>query len=254
MDNLREAQIKMTQILDFVKNFCEENKIEYWLDYGTLLGAVRHNGFIPWDDDIDLGMDRKNYEKFYELFPKELSEKNSLYYCEKLKKDYLKIRVKENYLLKKDGTREEMNIDIFPYDYYDKKIINLLNKQCYYQNLKIKNKKTLGDKIRNIFIRLQRKYYKNILKKKLEYKINKGTFKEVNRNSCMGLGFKTEMKIIVTYPEIIFPLKNLEFEGKNYSVPNNYSEYLTSVYGEYMKLPPLKDRHGHSDVTEYILK
>ncbi len=65
MNNLREVQVKMIQVLDFVKKFCEENEIEYWLDYGTLLGAVRHRGFIPWDDDIDLGMDRKNFINYF---------------------------------------------------------------------------------------------------------------------------------------------------------------------------------------------
>lgn len=67
-NNLREAQLKMNKILQFFKFFCEKNDIIYWIDYGTLLGAVRHGGFIPWDDDIDIGMDRENYKKFYDIF------------------------------------------------------------------------------------------------------------------------------------------------------------------------------------------
>lgn len=249
---LREAQIKMCKILEYVEVFCKDNNIEYWLDYGTLLGAVRHEGFIPWDDDIDLGMDRKNYEKFYNLFSK-ISKKES-YFCEKLDKDYLKVKLKNNYILKTNGEKEELNIEIFPYDYYDPKIISLLNKQSYYYSLKRVKSKNIKDILKNNFIRLQRKYYKKFVKGKLEKQIKKGTLKEIGKNCYMGLGLETNMMIIGVDSKIIFPLKELKFEGKFYRVPNNCSEYLTLIYGNYMKLPPIEDRHGHPEVKNYILE
>ena len=72
LDELKKRQLN---ILDVVTHFCEKNDINYFLDCGTLLGAVRHKGYIPWDDDIDIGMMRDNYDKFLKLF----NEKNTRY-------------------------------------------------------------------------------------------------------------------------------------------------------------------------------
>ena len=68
LDELRKIQI---EILDVVVKFCDDHEINYWLDCGTLIGAIRHKGYIPWDDDIDIGMLRPDYEKFMKLFNEE---------------------------------------------------------------------------------------------------------------------------------------------------------------------------------------
>ena len=65
LDELRQLEL---DILDYVAKFCDEHGITYWLDFGTLIGAVRHKGYIPWDDDIDISMRRNDYEKFVKLF------------------------------------------------------------------------------------------------------------------------------------------------------------------------------------------
>ena len=70
--NLRACQLKQLAILEEIDKICKRHKIEYWLDGGTLLGAVRHDGFIPWDDDIDIGMSLEDEKRFEEIAPKEL--------------------------------------------------------------------------------------------------------------------------------------------------------------------------------------
>ena len=72
--NLRACQLKQLAILEEIDKICKRHKIEYWLDGGTLLGAVRHGGFIPWDDDIDIGMSQEDEKRFEEIAPKELPD------------------------------------------------------------------------------------------------------------------------------------------------------------------------------------
>ncbi|KDE71244.1 hypothetical protein FUSO7_10000, partial [Fusobacterium necrophorum BFTR-2] len=72
--NLREVQLIELEILIEVDRICKKYEIEYFLDFGTLLGAIRHEGFIPWDDDIDIGMTRDNYEKFMKIAPSKLKK------------------------------------------------------------------------------------------------------------------------------------------------------------------------------------
>ena len=66
MDELRQKQM---EVLDYVAAFCDENGIRYWIEGGTLLGAIRHKGYIPWDDDIDIAMLREDYTRFRKEFP-----------------------------------------------------------------------------------------------------------------------------------------------------------------------------------------
>lgn len=71
-ETLRKAQLKMVEILEAIDNVCKKNDIEYFLCYGTLLGAVRHNGFIPWDDDCDIVMMKEHYERFIQCAERDL--------------------------------------------------------------------------------------------------------------------------------------------------------------------------------------
>ena len=105
---LREAQILMKSILRDIDNICRENDISYWIESGTMLGAKRHNGFIPWDDDIDIGMMREDYEKFLEIAPRYLPDDLFLQNAQLdsgVENSWSKIRHKYSKLIEEDNAK-----------------------------------------------------------------------------------------------------------------------------------------------------
>ena len=124
-ETLRKVQLAQLEIAKEFKRICDENQLQYFMDSGTLLGAVRHKGFIPWDDDMDFGMMRDQYEKFLSVAPDILGEKffiqtwssdeNYPYaFCKIGKKD----TVYRESVSQKSKMHHELYIDIFPYDVY----------------------------------------------------------------------------------------------------------------------------------------
>lgn len=115
MGELREKQM---QILDYVAQFCDEHGIRYIIEGGTMLGAIRHGGYIPWDDDIDVGMLREDYQRFIELFSQEAKD-GYVFACSETTEGWHlpfgKV-MDTNTLLVQDGHNLGINIDIFPYD------------------------------------------------------------------------------------------------------------------------------------------
>ena len=123
-NDLRKAQLLMLKILKEIHNICVKNNIKYFLSDGTLIGAIRHNGFIPWDDDLDIGMLREDYEKFCSIAQEELPEEFVLQ-TQKTDKGYGlqfgKVILKNTIWIEKvaKNTKRDYSglyIDIFPYD------------------------------------------------------------------------------------------------------------------------------------------
>lgn len=250
--DLNELKELEKDILNKVVEFCDKHNLKYMLVFGTLLGAVRHKGFIPWDDDIDIAMPRKDYELFLKLFPGEM--KGTIYYLQSStteKKYWLpfaKVRrldtlFNELPIVKVDAPKGVF-VDIFPIDELRKETIFtvlklrllFLNKTIIYSKRKLdfdNNKKMLYKLLRLFPLGIP-----------TLQKINEALFKK-GKGDMIGFFYANETLNRCNYgipKDEIFPTSKVEFEGKIYNAPKNTDYFLKNFYGDYMKLPPVEKR------------
>lgn len=259
--NLRDAQLLMVDILKEVHKICERHGLKYFLDGGTLIGAVRHKGFIPWDDDVDIGMPRKDYEKFIDIAKKELPDylflqtfETDEYYD--IYQVPCKVRYNGTLLIEKNiAENSKMHnglfIDVFPYD-------SLPKKRWVY-----KLQRTLSYNVLKSFIRIREKPEKLSVKNRITftfYRIVRAIFPYKRRKKFfdflvswndvnspyMGYGLDTVWSEYIYKKEDYFELQKLEFEGNYFYAPKNYDAILTQLYGDYMTLPKEEDRQWHA--------
>ena len=261
---LREAQILMKTILRDIDKICRENNISYWIESGTMLGAKRHNGFIPWDDDIDIGMMRKDYERFLELAPSHLPDDLFLQNAQLdsgVENSWSKVRHKYSKLIEEYNAEyhEGLFVDIFPYDFYEcnltdksyirKKIseINYLmlfkSKLPYEKNIVENLKREIAKGYKQILIRKDLNEFCVDRQKKAINGIKKENGRFVGYGSEIGeFDFDRYME-----KDIIFPVKEGKFEDIKVKIPNDSHRYLTTIYGErYMDIPKIEDRYNHN--------
>ena len=221
---LKNIQDVCQEVLDFVVNVCEKYGIEYWLEAGTLLGAVRHGGFLPWDDDIDLGMMRQDYNRFQEAFNLEIKNHNIQ---NKLKLKLL--RHGDNVLYFMQISYAEFAIlDIFPFDYIANPLENI--EELYFSeksNFKsnIKNGKTYSQAIDEVHKNL------NISIDKQDYVIP-------------GVERPIKGRFYIQNTDEMFPLSKITFNGKEYWGFKNNDIHLTKLYGDWRELPKVLERHN----------
>ncbi len=246
-EELKKAKKIMVNILLELDKICKKNKICYWLDSGSLLGAVRHKGFIPWDDDIDICMLNEDYKKFLEIAKKNLDSNIFLDNKETDKYayfDFLKLRDRNSKYIEKKQTDKELFhqgifIDIFVMDSFNRKI------KCLYKILyKIKNIKILERESKFYLIKLV------LIKLKIVKIISKIFFhfliQENIEKKDFLIGYRYYWKQIYESRDI-FPLKEIEFEGYKFPCPNNPDAILKELYGDtYMELPPENQRVWHA--------
>ncbi len=255
-------QIEMELFKSFI-SVCQKLNLKYYLIGGTLLGAVRHKGFIPWDDDIDVGMLREDYEIFLEKGQALLPEGYFLQ-CGKSDPEYLncfaKIRNSNTTYLETSVRNRKINhgvfIDIFPLDFYPdnekkqkllllkKKVLNSRISLLYYNERKNKSFKIkLIEAIIKFLYPSCRMAVKD--RDKLYKSVKNGSF-VANHGGAWGI---KEIVPVEWYGEGIF----LEFEGLTVRAPIEYDKWLTQVYGDYMQLPPEEKRcpHHYVDVIDF---
>lgn len=259
-DILRKLQLTQCEMLDEIVRVCEENNLRYFLIGGTLLGAVRHKGFIPWDDDLDITMPREDYEKFCSISQTKLKNNYFLHSIDTDEKYWLrfaKVRKKgtlfDEQSIKCLKTHKEIYIDIFPLDNSNeyKNIFKTIREFLIvaisimiYEKLHIKPvrpRKTLaGDLYFNLFhiiaIPFSIKKLQLFQKKLMTFCNKKKAIYYLNYGSNYNL-LKQTIPV-----EKYEPAVKLEFEGKLYSAPNDYDYILNRIYGDYMTLPPIEKR------------
>lgn len=246
--NIEELKKIQLDILSDIADFCEENNIKYFLGYGTLIGAIRHKGYIPWDDDIDICMPRPDYDNFLKTY----NNKRSIYKA-------IAFELDEDYKLpfaKVNDTRTIMwetmygqdvfgvYIDVFPIDGCDKEgnLISHNIKLGQYLNAK----KAILGKTRS----LRKNCIIAIGKCILAFTTIKSLLNKMQRASMVIPYESAEYVANLMYPygkceimrkvdleETVFS----DFEGRKFRIPKWYDKYLTQIYGNYMGLPP-KDK------------
>ena len=265
--NVEEVKDILSHILFNFKEFCEANNLKYFLAYGTLIGAVRHQDFIPWDDDIDVVMPRDDYDKFLQLTKdgigdiysvvSTVTDNNYIYPFAKMYNNKTKLVELE---VKKNLNTNGIYIDIFPLDgmpegknnirkHYKKAGI-YIKMNCLAFNTKTRWDSPLKTIINRTIARVCRAYgCKRIIKRmdKLSRKYDYKTSEKVGL-VCWGLGEK-EAVSKDTFSSSI----QLKFRNDFYNVPVGYHEYLTSIYGDYMEVPPKECRVSNHNYKAYYL-
>ncbi|WP_241033758.1 LicD family protein [Vibrio maerlii] len=254
MDELRNVQM---QILDEVHEFCQKNKLRYSLAGGTLLGAIRHKGYIPWDDDIDIMMLRKDYDYLikhftaqhsgYSIFHHKSERNNYPFLFSKLSLNNTKL---SNGRLKGVG----INIDIFPIDSLGN---GKLTSKLRFNTMKLLNavvrlqrsKKTFCDRwldtayssLQNTANRIPTLYLLSLIEKLCVQSVNSSKGYSVSIGSRYLDKEYTSSTLYESY-------RKYQFEDREYWCISSYDQYLSMMYGDYMQIPKDQDKETHNNV------
>lgn len=270
--DLKRLQNTQLEIYKEIDRICKKYNIEYFGTWGTALGAIRHKGFIPWDDDIDISMKWNEFKRFEEVCKNELNEK---FFLQNTETDeyywnpYTKVRLNNTTSMDKSLSHMKCHygicMDIFPITpipnsklckMKQKVLVNIYKGLCYIPYIlyiSSSDNSNKGKIINSLLTNNMKNFLRrklignktlNIFKEYLTREINKYDFNKCNYCGEILTGpyerrvYKTEI-----FKESIL----MDFENIYIPIPKDYDEYLSYIYGDYMKLPSESERCGHGD-------
>lgn len=260
---LKEIKQKELDILLMVRDFCEKNNLTYYLAGGTLLGAIRHKGFIPWDDDIDICMPRPDYESFVRIFRGEdknikvISDTMETFIPPFAKVIDLTTHIDSKYST--DKSNSCLWIDVFPIDglpMEQNQMRILYQKAEFYRKILMLTDARLGEG-KTFF----RKYSKYLLKPLARLYGARRCSQKI-RQIALTVPYETAKYVgVITWglhntgecmeKAKFVKARTVIFEREEFTAFSCWNEYLTGLYGNYMELPPEEERQTH-DMQVYI--
>jgi len=251
--DLRNAQLRMLDLLKFLDKICRDNNLEYWLDSGTLIGASRHGGFIPWDDDVDVCMMKKDADRLKEIMEDKIWDNHVILQNHDTDTNYFH----PSWMTLRD-TKSEYIID----QYYQNIIkykgfqvdIFIIEENIPEQLLKFSRNlynilvtAPLMGRHHLSFLRKMVPFNYNFLTKCIHPLFNRLKKRTDTISSGFGAGF-----LKIQNKNVVFPLNTIQFEGYKFLCPHDYNAYLRKLYGNWEILPALDKIHTHEVKFKFL--
>ena len=259
---LNEEEIKEVElgVMDYIHNLCQKENINYSLAYGTLLGAVRHKGYIPWDDDVDISLKRDEYDKLYQAVLRDndpiykvASWENDARYPYPFYRVYDARTVYENNYIENDIDLG-ICVDVFPFDYYAD-VNKEMAKLDTYRRLSVYTLYGIHSKnagLKNIIRYLLVLVFRLTRVKTWNKKMNLLSMQDNDNDSIDYLmeNKRTSTKFEKT---LLDKVMDSPFEDRTYKIPEAFHQILSAIYGDdFMEIPPVEKRVKHDDFVAYI--
>ncbi len=252
---MRKTQLRLLEMLDVFDGICRKHNINYWLVCGTLLGARRHGGFIPWDDDLDVAILQSDCEKVVSILAKELPENLKLQTVETDKKYWYffpRIRDTKSRHHNKRGRIFENNgifLDVFLLEQVPSLAFKKIIDKFLVTIARINHVKSLDSlylKLKYIILNCFLPIVQFIVK------LSRFYYKHFNSSSAYAYAYGC-LQYVKSKKETFFPVREIMFEGKKYKAPNNIDRCLTDNFdANFMVIPKASDRYSHASNIEFL--
>lgn len=253
-EELRKWQLKLLEILVYFRDFCDANGLRFWLAWGTLIGAVRHQGFVPWDDDIDVQMPREDYEKLLELWPQkaDLSKFECLTTTKDICSKFPMTVIKSvnttciyNHSVNEDIS-QGLKIDVeFLDGVPNGKYMRKINKECS-RLLALFRAQRVPERM-SPKIKSQAKFLLKILNKKMMWTISVLLEKQMKKYKFADCEYVRYLSCPLEKRSGFDSTIYVDFEGYKMPIPIGYDQILRAAYKDYMQFPPIEQRKPATD-------